>query len=439
MSWRRLALVVLTIVLLLALPASVVLAGPLRSNGSPARLLGMLGLVLVIGGFVQRARGPRTAAGALLGCYGAVALVGYGTAYTRALSQIEVAGSLRALLFTFAATGAAGYLLWAVRTRRELDIVAGVLVGAATFSALLAVYQFYRPLDVAALVRPPGFVLNADVNTGERSDFVRVIGTAGHPIELGVILGALVPLAWHFASYAASRYARRVAAAAALVMLIAIPMAVARSGILTLAVAALVYSAVWTWRQRANALILAVVGALAFRSVVPGLLGTLRNLFLNTEQDTSIEARRDDYAYVTELFQQDPILGRGLGTFRPDQYIFLDNQWLLTLVEGGLVGVAALAALFLGGATLARGAYHRTSDPRTRSLAQALAGGILALGVSGLTFDLLSFPQAALLSFLLVAMAGALHRQVVTSDNSLAVDMQGANSDVNRGGAVPAE
>ena len=404
-----------TVLLLLVLPSSVVLAGPLRSNGSPVRLLGFLGLALVVGSVLARRDGPRGVGAALIASLGALAIFSYGVAQARPLSEIERDGSLRALLFTLSAVGAALYLLWAARSRRALDVLVGVLVTGAAISALLGVVQFYTPVDVASLLRPPGFVLNVERQIGDRSLFVRVLGTAAHPIEFGVILGALTPLAWHLASYARTQRARRAAAAASVLMIAAIPMAVSRSGLLTVAIAGAVYSVTWTWRQRANAAVLALVGVVAFRSVIPGLLGTIRSLFLKADQDPSISGRTDDYKIVNELVAQDPWFGRGLGTFRPGAYIYLDNQWLLSLLEGGILGLLGLAALFLGGAVLARGAYHRTADPSTRSLAQALTAALLALSVSGLTFDLLSFQQVALLSFLLLGMAGALHRQLSTS------------------------
>jgi len=360
---------------------------------------------------VGRRDGPRGAGAALLAAFGAVSVLSYGVAQARPLSQIELDGSLRALLFTLSAVGASLYLLWAVRSRRALDLVAGVMVGAAAVCAVVGMYQFYQPLDVAALLRPPGFVLNREIQTGDRSTFVRVLGTSAHPIEFGVLLGALVPLAWHFATHAVTQRARRASTFASIAMLFAIPMAVSRSGLLTVAVAGVVYSTVWTWRQRANALVLAVLGILAFRAIVPGLLGTLRSLFLNAQDDPSITGRTNDYQLVYGLISDDLLAGRGLGTFRPGAYIYLDNQWLLTMLEGGVVGFVSLLALFVGGATLARGAAHRATDTSTRSLAQALTASLLALGVSGLTFDLLSFQQVALLTFLLVGLAGALHQQ----------------------------
>jgi hypothetical protein len=137
-------------------------------------------------------------------------------------------------------------------------------------------------------------------------------------------------------------------------------------------------------------------------------LAALGSLFLRVGVDPSIQGRTDDYSYVGELVTEDPWLGRGFGTFRPDVYIYLDNQWLLTLLEGGVLGLLALAAVLLGAPVLARGAYHRAPDAAGRSLAQALAGATLALAASAVTFDLLSFPQVALLSFVLFGLAAGL-------------------------------
>jgi hypothetical protein len=36
------------------------------------------------------------------------------------------------------------------------------------------------------------------------------------------------------------------------------------------------------------------------------------------------------------------ILGRGVGTFIPTEYTWLDNNWLQTLMGGGIVGIIAL-------------------------------------------------------------------------------------------------
>jgi O-antigen ligase len=100
-------------------------------------------------------------------------------------------------------------------------------------------------------------------------------------------------------------------------------------------------------------------------------------------------------------------LGRGLGTFVPDVYFFLDNQYLAALLQGGIVGLTAFIALLVVGLGVARGVRRRSLDPGLRSEAQALAGTIASLGAAALVFDALSFRQSAFLLFLVIGCAGA--------------------------------
>ncbi len=141
--------------------------------------------------------------------------------------------------------------------------------------------------------------------------------------------------------------------------------------------------------------------------MVPGLLGTVRSLFRDVGTDPSIAGRTDDYAAIPGLMQGHWWLGRGTGTFLPDVYFFLDNQFLAALLQGGIVGLTAFIALFVVGLGIARGVRRRTPDPALRSEAQALAGTIAALAAASVVFDALAFRQSAFLLFLAIGCAGA--------------------------------
>ena len=71
----------------------------------------------------------------------------------------------------------------------------------------------------------------------------------------------------------------------------------------------------------------------------------------------------------------------------------LDNQFLKTAVELGLIGVVALAAYFLVPMISALVARRRSRDPEFRLLCAALAGAALAAAVCSVTLDSLSFPM----------------------------------------------
>jgi O-antigen ligase len=115
-----------------------------------------------------------------------------------------------------------------------------------------------------------------------------------------------------------------------------------------------------------------------------------------------------DYPLVERFVQEAPWFGRGGGTYIPDNVLdVLDNQYLKTAIELGLVGVLALAAFFLVPMIAALVSRRRSSDPELRLLCAALAGAALAAAVSSLTFDSLSYPMFANVHALVIGLIGA--------------------------------
>src|SRR6185503_12250845 len=120
----------------------------------------------------------------------------------------------------------------------------------------------------------------------------------------------------------------------------------------------------------------------------------------------SITSRPEDYDLVGFYFAQRPWLGRGTGTWVVPQYIYLDNQWLSTALCNGIVGVAALAALFITAMTLAIIALRRASTADDKHLCAALIGTqIIAIFVS-LTFDSLWFDTYAITVAVTIGLCG---------------------------------
>ena len=85
----------------------------------------------------------------------------------------------------------------------------------------------------------------------------------------------------------------------------------------------------------------------------------------------------------------------------------LDNQFLKTAIELGLVGVVALTAFFLVPTISALVARRRSSDPELRLLCAALAGAALAATACSFTFDSLSYPMFTGLYALVIGLIGA--------------------------------
>ncbi|MGI5212310.1 hypothetical protein [Plantactinospora sp. CA-290183] len=99
-----------------------------------------------------------------------------------------------------------------------------------------------------------------------------------------------------------------------------------------------------------------------------------------------------------------------MGTFLPELYQLLDNQWLTTMVQGGFVGVLGLALFFLSGVVVAGRVRRFARTERDRDLAAVLAVAITVAALSGFTFDSMYFTTFFLTVHLLLGLTGALWR-----------------------------
>ena len=159
------------------------------------------------------------------------------------------------------------------------------------------------------------------------------------------------------------------------------------------------------WRRKTKLAFPASI--LGIRLIAPGVVGTIRSLFTNLGNDNSVSGRTEDYAIVLRVFGDNPVFGRGLTTFVPRYYRILDNQILMFLLELGVVGTVIFLGLAAVAFSCARGARLRSQVPERRHLAMTMSASIAGLLVSYATFDALSFPMAAGLTFVLFGLAGA--------------------------------
>jgi hypothetical protein len=169
-----------------------------------------------------------------------------------------------------------------------------------------------------------------------------------------------------------------------------------------------IYGAVLTGRARTNLIVLSAFGLVLFPVIAPGILGTLRNFVFAGTNDNSITGRLDDYQYIPGLLDGHWWFGRGFGTFEPTVYFWIDNQYLMSLITGGVAGAIVFTSIFLVGASVARGARKRFIRTSDRDLAQAIAAAIVAVGAAAATLDLFSFLQATFVLFLLGGCGAAL-------------------------------
>ncbi|MGH3870119.1 MAG: O-antigen ligase family protein [Pseudonocardiaceae bacterium] len=347
------------------------------------------------------------------------AVLAYAVGYTRGLSEAEARGSDRHLILIIAMCGLALVLADGAPDRRTLDAVLLRLTYFSGIMAAIGAIQALFRVNPINYIQIPGMRVNATlVGIGERGDqdLARVAGTASHFIEFGVVLAVVSPIAVHYALQSVGRAQQIRRWGLTFLIASGVPFSISRSAVLSLAVGLGILAVAWTWRTRIFALIIGVVATVTFRVLQPGILGTIFSLFKNAKYDPSVQHRTDDYPIVEGYFSDRPWFGRGLATFLPRQYILLDNEFLVTLICGGLVALTAFVMLFVGGYFVGRSIRHHGIDNSTRHLGQALAASLVAAFVATGTFDAMSFPTFVGVLFLLLGATGALFRLRRTTD-----------------------
>ena len=219
----------------------------------------------------------------------------------------------------------------------------------ASFCAFVAALQFWLSYDLptAYMKFLPGFALNVvpGVTIVGRNGLNRVAGTTIDPIELGVACAVLLPLAIWAAIYDTEQSMRR-RTIPVLAILLSIMVSVSRTAIIGLAIGIAVLIVLMPVRQRLVTLATVPVVLGGAFMTAHGLLGTLTTFFGLGSKDSSITHRTNNFGYVEGLVRQKPFLGTGGGTYLPNSLHILDNQYLHTAIELGVIGVAALLLLF---------------------------------------------------------------------------------------------
>ncbi|GAA1935220.1 O-antigen ligase family protein [Nocardioides hwasunensis] len=431
--------VVLYVVLLLCVPSQLIFR-PLGAPGTPANMVGICALAwwvaATVGGTnpVKRFTPTRITVAlltaAVLGSYASGMLQGwyappdirqvtdeFWTLVPPTVTQTTdamVSAADRGLLSFAGWMGIVLMTAEGLRSWADLEKVVDWLVWVGAFVGAIGILQFATGLNIAVFFDLPGLSANSDFGAVDsRSILNRVSATAVHPIEYGVVLGGILPLAVH---RMIRLRCRPLAVLPAVVIFVGCNMSVSRSAVLVIGFAFTMLLIGWPAKWRVRALLLLPVAVVGLRMAVPGLVGTLISLFRNLFDDPSISGRTSDYDVLFDVIGDNPLLGRGLFTFVPRYYRIVDNQYLIFTVELGLIGLLVATTFLVVAFLQANAARRRAFEPASRDLSLAIAASTLGVMVSFATFDALGFPMAAGMMMLLVGLAGACWRLSTTED-----------------------
>jgi hypothetical protein len=399
-------------VVLLVIPSRMVLRGvPLALT--PASVIAMLvGIVWFCAQFTNTlgaAKGPNIARTGLF-LYGGAILMTYGYSTFGYLPADELSLADHSIVLMIASLGLALGACDGIRSADRVDLVVKAIVVCGAISGAVGICQFLLKFDPTTYFKLPMLRYESTETLGaiERGGLRRVGGTMGHPIEFGVVSSMILPFAAHMAFQAKERgeKALRWWICTALIAT-GMMFSVSRSAMVGLAAITVVLFIGWPGRRRAYALLVGVIFLGVMKVAVPGLLGNIINLFANAGNDNSVKYRTHDYPVAGAEIMRHLWFGRGYGTWYAPKHQVFDNQYLLTSVEGGVIGMTAFVLIFLFGILAAIRFRYLATDPSRRDLGLTIAAALVVPLLGSATFDLASFKTAEGLSFLLIGLAGA--------------------------------
>ena len=268
-----------------------------------------------------------------------------------------------------------------------------------------------------------------------RYGLLRATGSADHPIALGVLFAMAFPL-----GLAVAKSRSRVWWAPTSLILIAVLATASRTPVLAMATVAVVF--LWLRpRDVVPLLPLLIPMLIVIKIVAPGSIGTLKEAFFPssgpgllaeqtqlTADPTLISGRANFKPRLIEGMRR-PLLGQGLGTRQTGfnnplrNAPVLDNQWLGTFLDVGLLGIAGWLWLIV---RIVRrlGRIGRTRGSPDGLLAAGFVASITGFAVAMFTYDSLAFVQEAVILWVVLALAAtlvAVHPETRASSSEPAV------------------
>ena len=428
LSWR--ALLALLVAVILFIPIKrYQFPGHLAFDLEPYRLLVA---IMLVGWGAALLVDPRVRL-RKSGYGGPLFLIGYSALLSEIVNNGRItelnvsADVVKGLMFLFSFLLVFVLIVSVVRREEEIDFLLKALVGGGAIVAVFSLIEratHFNVFNHMSSVIPLLQLDSGDLLTSlslERGGRLRVYASAQHPIALGALLVMLLPLA----IYLARKTGRSRWWVCTGLLGVAAVATVSRTSVVMLAVVALVLLRLRPVEARRMAPIL-VCGLVAVPIAAPGALGTLRSSFFPkgglVEQQqlhpgTRGSGRLADVGPSLDEWSAKPFFGEGYSTRIVDgvraNAPILDDQWLKTLLETGVLGT--LAWIWLFGRGIRRMSRAARDDPSPRGLlCGAIAASLFAFVAGMFFFDAFSFIQVTFVAFILLALGAVVVRPAST-------------------------
>jgi O-antigen ligase len=333
------------------------------------------------------------------------------------ITELDVHTEVTKQLTFFASFLLVFYLILSVvRTTKQVELIVRMLVGGSAIVAVLSIVESwtqFNAFDHVDTVIP--FLQHVDApESSERGGNLRVMGSSQGPIALGAMFSMLIPLG----AYLGFKTRRWFWWAACAVLALGSLATLSRTSILMLIV--ILIMLLWLRPQQVKRFWPVLVPAVVvIHLMLPGTIGTIRASFfpeegLLAQQSENAGSRGSgrvaDLGPALDEFSQTPIFGQGYGTRLTGRdrqnAAILDDQWLKTLLETGLLGAFAWLWLFVRSIRrLARAAKEDHSADGLLYVALAASVASFALGM--VLFDAFAFIQVTFVLFIVLALGSA--------------------------------
>jgi O-antigen ligase len=283
--------------------------------------------------------------------------------------------------------------------------VAGIVEARTNYNVFDHVHSVIPGLSFQGALQEEGIA---------RAGRLRVYASAEHPIALAAMFVMLVGIAIYLAKYTG----RKRWALCAIVMGLGALATVSRTSVTMLMAVAVVFA--WLrWNEVKKLWPLVLPALVVIHLLLPGTIGGLRQAFFPSAglvQDQTVYGGRASSERLGPEFAaigRNPLFGQGYGTRITDgerqNARVLDNEWLGTASETGLVGLFAWLWFMTRFIRRAGRESKRDRSPRGWLLA-ALTAAVAAFAVGMLTYDAFSFIQASFVLFILAGLGAVVMR-----------------------------
>ncbi|MFA7468357.1 MAG: O-antigen ligase family protein, partial [Desulfotomaculaceae bacterium] len=291
--------------------------------------------------------------------------------------------------------------------KKQLNGLLNLMMAGVTLVALHGIFQYITGAEM-----PPGWVDSAEA--GVRT---RAFSIAGNPNALGGLMTLLIPLTVSHFLTARGKILKTLYAGYAGAMLLCLIFTFSRGAWFAFIGAMTLYSVMYM----PLLLVAMTAGTAAAPFLVPGIVNRIAYLFSPAYMVSSARAGRvARWEMALDRVSNNPLTGDGFGRFGgavADRYIqssvYVDNFYLKTAAETGLVGIAVFAWLLLSGIRCATNAFRRVvGDNYLRGVVAGVTAGLVGILLHNFVENIFEVPMlATYFWFLLGALAATPHLQ----------------------------